>query len=53
MVRTIATFKAVTCIDLSRVSLAVIYLVCLDDVKKRPKYGRIAFSSPRDIVLSA
>ena len=39
------------CIDLNRVSPAVIYLVCPYSVKKRSHYGRTASSCPRDIVL--
>ena len=41
------------CIDLSRVSPAVIYLVCLYSMKKCFHYGRIAFTCSRNIVLSA
>ena len=41
------------CIDLSLVSPAVIYLVCLYSVKKRFHYGLVAFSCPRNILLSA
>ena len=45
-------YYSLDCIDLSRVSPTVIFLVCLHSVKKRFHYGRVAFSCPRNIVLS-